>query len=100
MSHNANYYVKSLKRNKVKSSDIRGLWKKKKDDVKEPVTTEENMDSVDMLTDTATADFGCPSSSSKSKKDDIIEVAYLINLFFLCYLPVTTILVFETNCFY
>ena len=83
----------------VKSSDIRGLWKKK-DDVKEPVTTEENMDSVDMLTDTATADFGCASSSSKSKKGDIIEVAYLIiYLFFLCYLPVTTILVFETNCF-
>ena len=25
MSHNAKYYVKSLKRNKVKSSDIRGL---------------------------------------------------------------------------
>ena len=62
MSHNANYYVKSLKRYKVKSSDIRGLWKKKKDDVKEPVTTEENMDSVDMLTDTATVDFGCASS--------------------------------------
>ena len=30
MSHNKKYYVKSLKRNKVKSSDIRGLWKKKK----------------------------------------------------------------------
>ena len=51
------------------------MWKKKKDDVKEPVTTEENMDSVDMLTETATIDFGCVSSSSKSKKDDVIEVA-------------------------
>ena len=30
MSHNAKYYVKSFKRNKVKLSDIRGLWKKKK----------------------------------------------------------------------
>ena len=31
MPHNSKYYVKSLKRNKVKLSDIRGLWKKKKD---------------------------------------------------------------------
>ena len=29
MSHNAKYYFKSLKRNKLKSSDIRGLWNKK-----------------------------------------------------------------------
>ena len=29
MSHIAKYYFKSLKRNKVKSSDIRGLGKKK-----------------------------------------------------------------------
>ena len=30
MSHSVKYYVKSLKRNKAKWSDIRGLWKKKK----------------------------------------------------------------------
>ena len=30
MTHNTKYYVKSLKRNKVKSSDNGGLWKKKK----------------------------------------------------------------------
>ena len=29
MSHNVKYYVKSLKRNKLKLSHIRGLWKKK-----------------------------------------------------------------------
>ena len=29
MSRNAKYYIKSFKINKVKSSDIRGLWKKK-----------------------------------------------------------------------
>ena len=30
MSHNSKYYIKSLKRNKVKSTDIRSLLKKKK----------------------------------------------------------------------
>ena len=75
MSHYAKYYVKYLKRNKVKSSDFRGLWKKKKDDVEEPVNTEENIDSIDMLTDTATVDFSCASSSSQSKKYNVIEVA-------------------------
>ena len=30
MSHSLKYYVKYLKRNEVKSSDIRELWKKKK----------------------------------------------------------------------
>ena len=64
MSHSVKYYVKSLKRNKAKWSDIRGLWKKKKDVAKESVNTEENIDSVDMLTDTATVDFGCDSLSS------------------------------------
>ena len=59
MSHNAKY--QSLKRNKVKLSDIRRLWKKNKDVVTEPVNTEENIDSVDTLTDTATDYFGCPS---------------------------------------
>ena len=73
MSHNSKYYVKSQKKKEVKSSDIRGLLKKKKD-VKEPVNTEENIDSVDMLTDSATVDFGCASSSSQSKKDSVIEV--------------------------
>ena len=41
--------------------------------------------SVDTLTDTATVDFGCASSTSQSKKDDVIEVHELINrLFSLC----------------
>ena len=75
MSHNAKCYVKSLKRNKVKSSDIRGLWKKKKDDVKEPVNTEKNIDSADMLTDNATVDFDCACPSSQSRKGNVIEVA-------------------------
>ena len=43
MSHYVKYYVKSLKINKVKLSDIRGLWKKKKD-VEELVNTEENIE--------------------------------------------------------
>ena len=64
MSHNVKYYVKSLKRNNVKWSDIRGLWKKEKDVAKQSANTEENIDSVDMLTDTATVDFGCDSFSS------------------------------------
>ena len=38
------YYVESLKRNKVKSSDMRGLCKKKKDVVEEPVNAEENIE--------------------------------------------------------
>ena len=56
--------MKSLERNKVKSSDIRELRKKK--------NVEEN--SADTLTDIATVDFGCASSSSQSKKDNFIEV--------------------------
>ena len=74
MSHNAKYYVKSLKTNKVKSSDLRGLWKKGKDDFKEPFNTEENIDRADMLIDTATVNFGCASSSGQSEKDNVIEV--------------------------
>ena len=74
MSHNPKYYVKSLKTNKVKSSDLRGLWKKGKDDFKESVNAEENIDRVDMLIDTATVDFGCASSSGQSKKDNVIEI--------------------------
>ena len=66
MSLHASYYVKSLKRNKVKSSVIRDLWKKKKDDFKEPVNKEENIDTFDILVNTATVDFGCASSSSQS----------------------------------
>ena len=57
----------------MKSSDIRGFLKKK-EDVKEPVNTEENIDSVDALTDSATVNFGCASSSSQSKNDNVIEV--------------------------
>ena len=45
------YCARSLKRNKLKLSDIRGLRKKKKDVVEEPTNAEENIDSVDMLTD-------------------------------------------------
>ena len=48
--------------------------KKKEDVVKEPVNTEENIDSVDTLTDSATVNFGCASSSSQSKNDNVIEV--------------------------
>ena len=72
--HTTQNIMSSLKKKKeVKSSDIRGLLKKKKD-VKEPVNTEENIDSVDTLTDSATVDFGCVSLSSQSKKDNVIEV--------------------------
>ena len=85
MSHNAKYYVKSLKRNKLKSSDIKELWKKKKDVVEEPVNTEENIDSLDTLTDTATADFGCASSSSQSKRQ-CYQGRLIICLFSLCYI--------------
>ena len=76
MSHNAKYYAKSLKRNSeivwyllvVKGEKIlRGKY------------------SVDTLTDTATVDFGCASSTSQSKKDNVIEVHELINrLLSLC----------------
>ena len=58
----------------MKSSDIRGFLKKKEDVVKEPVNTEENIDSVDTLTDSAFVNFGCASSSSQSKNDNVIEV--------------------------
>ena len=47
MSHKVKYFVKSLKRNKVKSSGIRGMWKKKKHVVEEPVSTEENILLID-----------------------------------------------------
>ena len=65
-------------RNKVKSPDIRGLWKKK--------TYSEKIYSVDTLTDTATVNFGSASSLSQSKKDNVIEVVNLINIFSLCYM--------------
>ena len=52
----------------MKFSDIRGLWKKKKDIVEESVNSEENIGSVDMLTDSPTVNFVCASSSSQSKK--------------------------------
>ena len=45
-----------------------------KDVAKESVNTEENIDSVDMLTDTATVDFGCDSLSSWSKRVNVIEL--------------------------
>ena len=50
------------------------MWKKGKDDFKEPFNTEENIDRVDMLIDTATVNFGCASSSGQSEKDNVIEV--------------------------
>ena len=68
------YYVKSLKRNKVKPSNIKGLSKKKRDVAEEPVNIEEYIDNVDTLIDSATVDFGCASSSSQSKKDNVIEI--------------------------
>ena len=90
MSHNAKYYVKCLKRNKVHSSDIKGLWTKKK--------YSEKVYGIDTLTDTATVNFGCASSLSQSKKDNVIKVVKLINILFsLCYIE--QILVFWTNCF-
>ena len=46
MSHKVKYFVKSY-RNKVKSSGIRGMWKKKKHVVEEPVSTEENILLID-----------------------------------------------------
>ena len=68
------YYVKSSKRNKVKPSNIKGLSKKKRDVAEEPVNIEEYIDNVDTLIDSATVDFGCASSSSQSKKDNVIEI--------------------------
>ena len=62
MSHNPKYYVQYLKRNKVKSSDIRF----------QTVVKEEKIFrrkyNVSTLTDIATVDFGCASSSSQLKK--------------------------------
>ena len=94
MSHNAKYYVKCLKRNKVHSSDIKGLWTKKK--------YSEKIYGIDTLTDTATVNFGCASSLSQSKKDNVINVVKLINILFpLCYIEqILLILVFWTNCFF
>ena len=42
--------------------------------------------SVDTLTDTATVNFACVSSSSQSKKDSAIEVDKLIVFFSLYYI--------------
>ena len=52
------------------------MWKKKKDVAKIHVNTEENIDSVDMLTDTTidTIDSGYAMSSSQLKKDHVMEV--------------------------
>ena len=63
----------------MESSDIKELWKKKK-------YSEESSDNT--LTDIATTDFGCASSSSQSKKkDNFSEVDQLMNcLFTLCYI--------------
>ena len=86
MPHNAKCYIKSLKRNNVKSSDIRGLWKKEKDVVEVTVNTEENIDSVDTLTDIATVDFGCASSFKSVKKRQCCRGRITYCLFFFCYI--------------
>ena len=74
MSHNAKYYAKSLKRNSeivwyllvVKGEKIlRGKY------------------SVDTLTDTATVDFGCASSTSQSKKTMLSKYTNLLIVVFL-----------------
>ena len=71
MSHNAKHYVKSLKTNKGKSSDIRELWKKKK-------YPEENIVSIHWQILQLLISW-----SSQSKKESAIEVGELI-VCFLC----------------
>ena len=46
--------------------------------MKEEKYSEENIVLIDTLTDTATANFGCTSFLSESKKSNIIEVVELI----------------------
>ena len=74
----------------VKSSNIRGLWRKKK--------IFRRKYSVDMLTDTANVNFGCASFLSQSKKTILLRYSNLLIVFFLMvYNAVLLILVFWTN---
>ena len=77
------YYVKSLKRNKLKSSDIRGLWEKKKYSEENIVLVHWQILQLLILA------------------DNIIEVVELISslFFFMLCNVVLLILVFWTNYF-
>ena len=74
-----NYHAKSLKKFKVKLSDIKGL---KKDVVENHVNAAENIDSVDTLVGTVTVDFGCVSSSSQAKNTMLPRQTNLLIAFF------------------
>ena len=91
LRNNAKYRnVKSLKENKVKWSDIRGLWKKKKYSEENIVSIRWQVLKLLVLT--------VPFRQVSLKKSNVIEVNELI-VFFVLYSTVLLILVFWRNCF-
>ena len=103
MSHNLKYYLKSLKRNSVKSGDIRNLWKKKKENdvdnenssddvnIEENVCTEENIvDIADQPTtskvikeaNTSSNITVSTSSGNVTIPREVIIYLFLLKLFF------------------
>ena len=91
LRNNAKYRnVKSLKGNKVKWSDIRGLWKKKKYSEENIVSIHWQILKLLVLT--------VPVRQVSLKKSNVIEVNELI-VFFVLYSTVLLILVFWRNCF-
>ena len=66
MSHNSKYYIKSLKRNKVKSTDIRSLLKKKK--TNEDGTDIVHIDSEDIAENSETVNNDVNKNSAENSE--------------------------------
>ena len=66
MSHNSKYYIKSLKRNKVKSTDIRSLLKKKK--TNEDGTDLVHIDSEDIAENSETVNNNVNENSAENSE--------------------------------
>ena len=64
MAHNSKYYIKSLKRNKVKSTDIRSLLKKKK--TNEDGTDIVHIDSEDIAENSETVNNDANKNSAEN----------------------------------
>ena len=66
MSHNSKYYIKSLKRNKVKSTNIRSLLKKKK--TNEDGTDIVHIDSEDIAENSETVNNDVNKNSAENSE--------------------------------
>ena len=66
MSHNSKYYIKSLRRNKVKSTDIRSLLKKKK--TNEDGTDIVHIDSEDIAENSETVNNDVNKNSAENSE--------------------------------